>query len=53
MRLAALQVLAESAIRQIHEASLSLLETCSHEQLLMDEEIAGMCRRLAQGVEVA
>jgi trimethylamine---corrinoid protein Co-methyltransferase len=26
--------------------------TCSHEQLLMDEEIAGMCRRLAQGLEV-
>jgi len=26
--------------------------TCSHEQLLMDEEIAGMCRRLAQGIEV-
>ena len=26
--------------------------TCSHEQLLMDEEMAGMCRRLAQGVEV-
>jgi trimethylamine---corrinoid protein Co-methyltransferase len=27
--------------------------TCSHEQLLMDEEIAGMCRRLAQGLEVS
>ncbi|OGV72878.1 MAG: hypothetical protein A3K19_32475 [Lentisphaerae bacterium RIFOXYB12_FULL_65_16] len=26
--------------------------TCSHEQLLMDAEIAGMCRRLAAGVEV-
>jgi trimethylamine---corrinoid protein Co-methyltransferase len=26
--------------------------TCSHEQLLMDDEIAGMCRRLAQGLEV-
>ncbi len=26
--------------------------TCSHEQLLMDEEIAGMCRRLAGGLEV-
>lgn len=26
--------------------------TCSHEQLLMDEEIAGMCRRLAEGIEV-
>lgn len=26
--------------------------TCSHEQLLMDEEIAGMCRRLAEGLEV-
>ncbi len=26
--------------------------TCSHEQLLMDEEIAGMCRRLAAGIEV-
>ena len=28
MRLVALQVLAESEIRQIHEVSLSLLETC-------------------------
>jgi trimethylamine--corrinoid protein Co-methyltransferase len=27
--------------------------TCSHEQLVMDEEIAGMCRRLAQGLEVS
>jgi len=27
--------------------------TCSHEQLLMDEEIAGMCRRLAAGIEVS
>jgi len=26
--------------------------TCSHEQLLMDEEISGMCRRLAGGIEV-
>ena len=26
--------------------------TCSHEQLLMDAEIASMCRRLAAGVEV-
>lgn len=26
--------------------------TCSHEQLLMDAEIAAMCRRLAAGVEV-
>jgi trimethylamine---corrinoid protein Co-methyltransferase len=26
--------------------------TCSHEQLLMDEEMAGMCRRLARGLEV-
>ncbi|MEI6149101.1 MAG: trimethylamine methyltransferase family protein, partial [bacterium] len=26
--------------------------TCSDEQLLMDAEIAGMCRRLAAGVEV-
>ncbi len=26
--------------------------TCSHEQLLMDEEMAGMCRRLAAGVDV-
>jgi trimethylamine--corrinoid protein Co-methyltransferase len=26
--------------------------TCSDEQLLMDAEIAGMCRRLASGVEV-
>jgi trimethylamine--corrinoid protein Co-methyltransferase len=26
--------------------------TCSHEQLLMDDEIAGMCRRLAAGLEV-
>ena len=26
--------------------------TCSHEQLLMDEEMAGMCRRLSEGVEV-
>jgi trimethylamine---corrinoid protein Co-methyltransferase len=26
--------------------------TCSHEQLLMDEEMAGMCRRLAEGLEV-
>ncbi len=26
--------------------------TCSHEQLLMDDEIAGLCRRLAGGVEV-
>ena len=27
--------------------------TCSDEQLLMDAEIAGMCRRLAAGVEVS
>ena len=27
--------------------------TCSDEQLLMDAEIAGMCRRLASGVEVS
>jgi len=26
--------------------------TCSHEQLIMDEEMAGMCRRLAGGIEV-
>jgi trimethylamine---corrinoid protein Co-methyltransferase len=26
--------------------------TCSHEQLLMDDEMAGMCRRLAVGIEV-
>jgi trimethylamine--corrinoid protein Co-methyltransferase len=27
--------------------------TCSHEQLLMDAEMAAMCRRLAAGVEVS
>ena len=26
--------------------------TCSHEQLIMDDEIAGMSRRLARGIEV-
>ncbi len=26
--------------------------TCSHEQLIMDEEISALCRRLAAGVEV-
>ncbi|MCX5768746.1 MAG: trimethylamine methyltransferase family protein, partial [Candidatus Hydrogenedentes bacterium] len=26
--------------------------TCSHEQLIMDEEIAGMSRRIAAGIEV-
>jgi trimethylamine---corrinoid protein Co-methyltransferase len=26
--------------------------TCSHEQLVMDEEIAGMCRRMAAGIDV-
>lgn len=27
--------------------------TCSHEQLVMDEEISALCRRLAAGVEVS
>lgn len=27
--------------------------TCSHEQLLMDEEISAYCRRFAQGIEVS